>query len=51
MGGTIPAKQGEVIIDLMGIGRSYKNSGQEVKALKEVDLRRIYWYYRTICLR
>ena len=38
MGGTIPAKQGEVIIDLMGIGRSYKNSGQEVKALKEVDL-------------
>ncbi|MDF2845719.1 MAG: hypothetical protein K0R00_4145 [Herbinix sp.] len=38
MGGTIPAKQGEVIIDLMGIRRSYKNGGQEVKALKEVDL-------------
>ncbi len=38
MGGIIPAKQGEVIIDLMGIGRSYKNGGQEVKALKEVDL-------------
>lgn len=38
MGGTISAKQGKVIIDLMGIGRIYKNNGQEVKALKMVDL-------------